>query len=35
VDSKLVTKMSFSDYNYRDIPEEWFQKEYLPRFKGN
>ena len=35
VDSKLITKMSYSDYNFRDIPEEWFQKEYLPRFKGN
>jgi hypothetical protein len=34
VDTKLVTKMSYSNYAYRDIPEEWFQKEYLPRFAG-
>ena len=34
VDRKLVTKMIFSDYAYRVIPEEWFQKEYLPHFKG-
>jgi len=34
VDRKLVTKMSFSDYSYRVIPEEWFQKDYLPHFKG-
>jgi outer membrane lipoprotein-sorting protein len=35
VDSKLITRMNYSDYNFRDIPEEWFQKEYLPRFKSN
>jgi len=34
VDRKLVTKMIYSDYTYRVIPEEWFQKEYLPHFKG-
>lgn len=34
VDSKQVTKMNYSDYQYREIPEDWFQKEYLPRFKG-
>ena len=34
VDRKLVTKMVFSGYAYRIIPKEWFQKEYLPRFKG-
>ncbi len=35
VDPKLVTKMIFDSYNNRKIPEEWFQKEYLPRFKGD
>jgi outer membrane lipoprotein-sorting protein len=35
VDSKLVTKMTYSDFKYRDIPEEWLQKDYLPRFRGN
>lgn len=34
VNTKLVTKMTFSQYAYRDIPEQWYQKEYLPRFKG-
>jgi outer membrane lipoprotein-sorting protein len=34
VDRKLVTKMLFSDYSYRVIPEEWFQEEYLLHFKG-
>ncbi|MFZ5572652.1 MAG: outer membrane lipoprotein-sorting protein [Thermodesulfobacteriota bacterium] len=34
VDNKLVTKMNYSDYRFHDIPEDWFQKEYLPRFKG-
>jgi outer membrane lipoprotein-sorting protein len=31
VDSALVTKMTFSDYRPQDIPEAWFQREYLPR----
>lgn len=35
IDPKLVTKMHFSNYAERKIPEEWFQKEYLPRFKGD
>ncbi len=35
IDPKLVTKMLFSNYAERKIPEEWFQKEYLPRFKGD
>ena len=35
IDPKLVTKMLFSAYTERKIPEEWFQKEYLPRFKGD
>ena len=34
LDSKLVTQMSYSNYAYRDIPEEWYLKEFLPRFKG-
>jgi len=34
VDKQLVTKMSYSDYAFRDIPESWLQKEYLPRFRG-
>jgi outer membrane lipoprotein-sorting protein len=35
IDPKLVTKMLFANYTDRKIPEEWLQKEYLPRFKGD
>ncbi len=31
VDSRLVTRMSFSAYRYQDVPEAWFQREHLPR----
>ncbi|HUJ77358.1 MAG TPA: outer membrane lipoprotein-sorting protein [bacterium] len=31
LDSNLVTLMSFRDYRQQDIPEAWFQREYLPR----
>ncbi|MBI1208962.1 MAG: outer membrane lipoprotein-sorting protein [Azospirillum sp.] len=34
IDTELVTKMNFSDYQYRDIPDSWFSRDYLPRFKG-
>ena len=34
VDPNLVTKMQFSDYAWREIPEGWFQRDYLPRFQG-
>ncbi len=33
VDTSLITKLNYSDHTYRDIPETWFQKSYLPRFK--
>ncbi|MBF0565844.1 MAG: outer membrane lipoprotein-sorting protein [Nitrospirae bacterium] len=29
---QLVTTMKFSDYAYREIPDMWFQKDFLPRF---
>lgn len=28
-----VTVMRYSDYAWRDIPESWLQREYLPRFR--
>jgi hypothetical protein len=28
-----LTVMRYSDYAFRDIPEEWLQREYLPRFR--
>lgn len=30
---KWVTVMRFSDYAFRDVPEAWLQRDYLPRFK--
>jgi hypothetical protein len=30
VDSSLVTRMIFSDFQPAEIPEAWFQREYLP-----
>jgi len=34
VDSSKVTRMQMSDYRAVSIPEAWFQRNYLPRFKG-
>ena len=31
VDSSLATVASFGDYGFQDIPESWFQRDYLPR----
>ena len=33
LDPSWVTVMRYSDYAYRDIPEAWLQRDYLPRFK--
>ena len=33
LDSNWVTVMRFSDYAYREVPEAWLQRDYLPRFK--
>lgn len=33
LDQKLVTVMRFSEYAWRDIPDTWLQRDYLPRFK--
>lgn len=33
LDPTWVTVMRFSDYSYRDVPESWLQRDYLPRFK--
>ncbi len=35
VDPKLVTTMNFSDVREVDIPDEWFQRAYLPRIKAS
>lgn len=33
LDPKWITVMRFSQYGWRDIPESWLQRDYLPRFK--
>jgi hypothetical protein len=33
VDTSLVTTASFGDYRYMDIPDAWFQRDYLPRLR--
>jgi hypothetical protein len=34
VDSSLVTTVAFGDYRPQEIPEAWFQREYLPRLRA-
>jgi outer membrane lipoprotein-sorting protein len=33
VDSSLATTASFGDYAYQEIPEAWFQREFLPHLQ--
>ena len=33
VNSNLATTIGYSDYRYQDIPDSWFQRDYLPRLK--
>jgi len=33
LDPQWVTVMRYSDYAWRDVPETWLQRDYLPRFK--
>lgn len=33
LDSQWVTVMRYSDYAWREVPETWLQRDYLPRFK--
>jgi Outer membrane lipoprotein-sorting protein len=33
VNSSLATTIDYSDYRYQDIPQDWFQRDYLPRLK--
>jgi outer membrane lipoprotein-sorting protein len=35
VNSKLVTTMNSSSYKKMDVPESWFQRDYLPKLKEN
>lgn len=34
VSSNLVTTVGFGELRLQDIPEAWFQRDYLPRFQG-
>ncbi len=34
VDQTRVTRLSMSGYAHRDIPEAWYQRGYLPRFRA-
>jgi len=33
LDPKWITVMKFDGYAWRDVPETWLQRDYLPRFK--
>jgi outer membrane lipoprotein-sorting protein len=33
LDSSWVTVMRYSEWRFRDVPDAWFQRDYLPRFK--
>ncbi len=33
VDSNLVTTMTTTDYRFEEIPDAWFQRDFLPRLK--
>jgi outer membrane lipoprotein-sorting protein len=33
LDHQWVTIMRYSDYAWRDVPESWLQRDYLPRFR--
>ncbi|MGZ3402089.1 MAG: outer membrane lipoprotein-sorting protein [Phenylobacterium sp.] len=34
VDPSLVTTVDFSEQRFQDIPDAWFQRDYLPHFTG-
>jgi hypothetical protein len=34
VDTALVTTLKFADYRTQEIPEAWFQRDYLPRLRA-
>ncbi|MGD0960663.1 MAG: outer membrane lipoprotein-sorting protein [Methylomonas sp.] len=34
VDKSLATTFKFSDYRYQELPDAWFQREYLPRLRN-
>jgi hypothetical protein len=34
VNSNLATTINYSDYRFQDIPDAWFQRDYLPRLRA-
>jgi outer membrane lipoprotein-sorting protein len=34
VNSNLATTINYSDYRFQEIPDAWFQRDYLPRLGG-
>jgi len=34
VDSSLVTTIKFGDLRFQDVPDAWFQRDYLPRLRA-
>lgn len=34
IDKSLVTTMNYSDYRAVDIPDAWFQRDFLPKFRA-
>ena len=34
INSNLATTIGYSDYRFQDIPEAWFQRDYLPRLRA-
>ena len=33
LDPRWITVMRYSDYSWREVPEAWLQRDYLPRFR--
>ena len=34
VNSNLATTINYSDYRFQEIPDAWFQRDYLPRLRA-
>ncbi len=34
LDPQWVTVMRYSEFAFREVPEAWLQRDYLPRFKA-
>jgi hypothetical protein len=34
VDPRVITKLTFTDYTARNVPDQWFNRDYLPRLRS-